>query len=282
MALGAFILANPTQAQQIKNVTVVADQPSYDGACPARITFTATINYTGSGNIQYTWLRSDGAHGPTKSLSLSGGGSQTVTTTWNIGKSYNGWQALKIISPAAYESAHAGFNLTCNGTAAAPARPAGLKPAAANGPVATVGGKPVPANGAVQSTTGSTIQIKDVQVRVDKQSYTGGCPVTLTFRATVHSTGTGVIRYTWVTSDGGSYPVVNKKLSGTGTDELTLHTWQLSKTYSGTATVKILSPAQNQSGGTSFQVTCGTRSPAPTTTLRGGPAAKPASPVHKQ
>src|SRR5215471_10864470 len=115
--LSLMLITELTLGQQVTNVSITADNPSYKGACPAKINFTAVIHYTGTGNIQYTWLRSDGAKAPTRTLQLKAGGTQTVTTSWQLGKSFSGWQALKIISPRNYESSHADFTIACNGTA---------------------------------------------------------------------------------------------------------------------------------------------------------------------
>lgn len=104
------MLAN---GQAITNVRVTLDKPSYNGACPAKITFTAVISYTGTGSIQYTWLRSDGAKAPTRTLQLKGGGTETVTTSWQLGKSFRGWQALKIISPVQFQSQNSSFSVNC-------------------------------------------------------------------------------------------------------------------------------------------------------------------------
>jgi hypothetical protein len=235
IAFGCCLLVLISRSQQIQDISVKADRPTYNGACPAKITFTATIHYSGSGTVQYTWLRSDGAHGPTRSMTLKGGGTQTINTTWQLGKSYSGWQAVKVLSPVAYESPHATFELACNGSAPAEASPAGA-----------VVGRNKPA-----------LQVKNVQVAVNKPSFTGKCPVALSFSATVHYSGSGTIRYTWVNSDGGSNGTLSKQLSGTGTDQLLPHVWQLGRSLSGSATLKIISPVQYQSTPVNFQVNCG-------------------------
>ncbi|MDP4245958.1 MAG: hypothetical protein Q8932_08930 [Bacteroidota bacterium] len=93
--------------------------------------------------------------------------------------------------------------------------------------------------------------------KVNKPSYNGACPVALSFTATVHYSGKGMIRYTWVNSDGGSNGTLSKQLSGTGTDVLPSHVWQLGRSLSGSASLKILSPVQVQSTPANFVVNCG-------------------------
>jgi hypothetical protein len=308
LALCLAATAMQTRAQQIKSVSVTADNPAYSGGCPARITFTATIHYSGSGSVQYTWLRSDGAHAPTKTIALSGSGTQTLTTYWQLGKSFQGWQALKIVSPGSYESQHADFSLACNGLPPAkgpgpvaspsranlPAGPVSTTPSHANLPAGTMSPTPsrtsmpastvTPANSRTNAPAGTAasgnsrgnvpsgpvppvaarLQVQNVQVSVDKPSYNGSCPVTVNFSAVVHFTGSGTIRYTWVTSDGGSNATFTKQLSGTGTDELDKHAWQLGKSFAGTASLKILSPVQYQSAPVRFRVGCNANQPVKT------------------
>jgi hypothetical protein len=250
---GILALTLSVTAQQIKNISITANPPSYSGSCPAKITFTATIQYSGSGTLQYTWLRSDNAHAPTRTLKLDGSGTQIVTTTWQLGKSFQGWQAVKVTSPVTYESGHAEFSLACNGTKAATPNPPVTVPNTASTPNN-------PTRGPVASPSKANIpvplQIQNAQLTVDKSNYSGKCPVGISFRATIHYTGKGTIRYTWVTSDGGSNGTITKQLSGSGTEILQPHIWQLGRTFSGSVSLKITSPVQYQSSPVSFQVNC--------------------------
>lgn len=108
--------AGVTQAQRVDRIDVSVDNRAYNGACPAKIIFKAVIHYSGAGTLQYQWVRSDGAHPPTMTIKLDGSGTRIVNTSWQLGKSYSGWEALKVISPGAFESSRAEFNMTCNGT----------------------------------------------------------------------------------------------------------------------------------------------------------------------
>jgi hypothetical protein len=111
------ITAADTQAQRVERIDLSVDHPSYNGACPAKITFKAVIHYSGAGNLQYQWLRSDGAHAPNMTIKLDGSGTRVVNTSWQLGRSNNGWEAVKILSPGSYKSPQASFNFTCNGSA---------------------------------------------------------------------------------------------------------------------------------------------------------------------
>lgn len=108
-----------TRAQRVNSIDVSVDHPSYTGACPARITFKAVIHYSGAGTLRYQWVRSDGAHPPIMTIQLDGRGTRIINTSWQlgaVGKSYSGWEAVKVLSPVSFESAHGEFNLTCTGT----------------------------------------------------------------------------------------------------------------------------------------------------------------------
>ncbi|MBS1946984.1 MAG: hypothetical protein JST47_04380 [Bacteroidetes bacterium] len=114
-----FITAQ-THAQRVNRIDVSVDHPSYSGACPAKITFKAVIHYSGAGTLRYQWARSDGAHPPIMTIQLDGSGTRVINTTWQLGaagKSYSGWEAVKVLSPGSFESSRGEFNLTCTGTA---------------------------------------------------------------------------------------------------------------------------------------------------------------------
>jgi hypothetical protein len=106
--------------QQVSNaivskVVVTADQSSFTGKCPHTVKFTATIYSTGTGTVQFKWIRSDGghqAHNP--SVTLGGTGTDTVTYEWRLGKNFQGWVAMQTITPNQVKSNNANFQITCN------------------------------------------------------------------------------------------------------------------------------------------------------------------------
>src|SRR4030042_221936 len=59
--------------------------PSFAGACPKLLNFYATITVNGPCTVTYKWERSDNAMAPTNSITFAAAGSQTVSTTWQIG-----------------------------------------------------------------------------------------------------------------------------------------------------------------------------------------------------
>lgn len=107
-------------AFEVKGATLTASPTMYEGPCPATITFNGTIAAFGKGQVQYTFLRSDGGQYPTYLLDFAGPDITQVkgiSTTWKLGgaslPSYSGWMAVKIISPNALESTKAEFAITC-------------------------------------------------------------------------------------------------------------------------------------------------------------------------
>jgi hypothetical protein len=96
------------------------DEAKVLGPCPATITFTGYITTNGPGTVTYTFTRSDGARGPAFTLAFKDAGTQAVTTTWTLGgtalAAYDGWQAIKILTPNEVESSHetGRFVLSCN------------------------------------------------------------------------------------------------------------------------------------------------------------------------
>jgi hypothetical protein len=93
--------------------TIGADPASFDGTCPKTIVFKAVITASAPCTVQYKFLRSDGTIKPAKSVVLQVSGKNIVEDTWTLGDTSSGWEAIQILFPAAYTSAHASFTLTC-------------------------------------------------------------------------------------------------------------------------------------------------------------------------
>jgi hypothetical protein len=92
---------------------VIAVTPAAEGDCPKTVLFKGRIKASAPCTVQYRFLRSDGATKPIKTVLLTAGGEGIVDDTWTLGATTTGWEALEIISPAAYTSPHASFTLTC-------------------------------------------------------------------------------------------------------------------------------------------------------------------------
>lgn len=112
------------QKFSVTDVSVKADNVNGGAPCPVTLNFTGSISTDSPGTVQYVFIRSDGATGPVQTLDFKAAGTQTVSTSWTLGDakslpSYQGWQALRIISPNAIESSHdtGSFMMNCGGSA---------------------------------------------------------------------------------------------------------------------------------------------------------------------
>jgi hypothetical protein len=94
------------------------------GACPVKITFTATVDATGGeGTVSYRWLSSDGDASPTKTLHFDRPGTITQESDWTVNPTsmptHAGWSSIELIDtpsslPDGETSARADFVFTCD------------------------------------------------------------------------------------------------------------------------------------------------------------------------
>ncbi|HXQ71307.1 MAG TPA: hypothetical protein VN844_12505 [Pyrinomonadaceae bacterium] len=112
------------QKFRVTDVSLKADNANGGGQCPVTLNFTGHISADNAGTVQYVFIRSDGATGPVQTLDFKAAGTQTVSTSWTLGDakslpSYQGWQAMRIISPNALESSHetGSFAMKCGESA---------------------------------------------------------------------------------------------------------------------------------------------------------------------
>lgn len=85
----------------------------YGPTCPYMVSFTGRINGDPGATVRYRFLRSDGASAPEEEAILSKAGSVEVSTSWTLGLSYDGWQAIEVLEPERIVSDKAFFRLTC-------------------------------------------------------------------------------------------------------------------------------------------------------------------------
>ncbi|HEU4388388.1 MAG TPA: hypothetical protein VFV34_11365 [Blastocatellia bacterium] len=98
------------------SVEAKADSYINNGPCPVTVGVGALIKANGACAVTYTFIRSDGASGPKYSVTFESAGSKIVHTTWALGRSYEGWVGIKILSPVSLESNHAAFIVDCGKT----------------------------------------------------------------------------------------------------------------------------------------------------------------------
>jgi hypothetical protein len=114
----AQVKINPSLLKRSFKVTEVvlkADDAKPVGACPITVTFHGTIAANGPGTVTYAFLRSDAALSPDNTLHFEEAGRKEVSTTWTLGKSYEGWVTIRVSAPNEIESSRStgSFVLTC-------------------------------------------------------------------------------------------------------------------------------------------------------------------------
>ena len=122
------IASGTNEEFKVTEVFLKADDGRPSGPCPLRVVFRGYITANGPGRIKYTFTRSDGANGPVHIMEFKRAGTQAVTTDWTLGDAtvlprYEGWQAVKVLSPAVVESSHetGSFALSCGSSGEVPA-----------------------------------------------------------------------------------------------------------------------------------------------------------------
>lgn len=105
---------------QVTGVEFAAEQSQYAGPCPLTVKFSGRIKASGTGQVTYTFVRSDGTTSSVHTMDFSGDGEQPVSDTWTLGTterlaSHTGWQKLKVLSPNVVEtsSESGAFSVEC-------------------------------------------------------------------------------------------------------------------------------------------------------------------------
>jgi len=83
----------------VTKVAISADNANYSGSCPHTFNLSAEITSTREGKVTYYWERSDGTKTALQSLEFSGAGKRTVTSTFEISSSFDGWVRIYIDHP---------------------------------------------------------------------------------------------------------------------------------------------------------------------------------------
>jgi hypothetical protein len=106
----------PQAPAKVTGFVPSASPKTFNGGCPATITFTSVINANQYPVMaQYQWERSDGATGQKQSVQLTAKG-QTVSDTWQLGgkgERLSVWEKVHVLSPNDLSSGHAAARITC-------------------------------------------------------------------------------------------------------------------------------------------------------------------------
>jgi hypothetical protein len=117
LAVLTFVTAGATDANaaSVIGVSLRAERLAMRSSCPTTVDFHGSITMNGRGTVKYTFERSDGATAPVYTLYFPSAGSKEVSTSWTLGRSYSGYQKLRVIAPNSVESSESRFNLNCGG-----------------------------------------------------------------------------------------------------------------------------------------------------------------------
>jgi tetratricopeptide (TPR) repeat protein len=110
------VRARPEPAAfRVTAATLQAEPREYSGPVPARILFRGKITTDGPGTVHYTFLRSDGARGPTFTLIFDRAGTKEVSTGWvgGAGSKLEFWEILKVQAPNEVISDKAHVKIEC-------------------------------------------------------------------------------------------------------------------------------------------------------------------------
>ncbi len=110
--------ATPTTAPGVVNIeTSVSPSGTVHSCSATTFNFSAKIYTNAATTITYTWVRSDGATGSSQTLTFSGAGMQTVTTSWTLtrtsGTQFTGWERIHVTAPNDALSNTGDFTLAC-------------------------------------------------------------------------------------------------------------------------------------------------------------------------
>ncbi|GGP86201.1 hypothetical protein [Streptosporangium pseudovulgare] len=144
-------VANPLPARPGEPLTVAAAldarPPVHSGACPATVTFTATIQVSRTpARVGYQWIDSVTGESLPESMHFAAGGprSRQVSLPLGVGNSTSGWKAVHILSPNGHDSARAAYAVTCRTTPQSPSPSATPTPTPTPTPTGPPAGKPEP------------------------------------------------------------------------------------------------------------------------------------------
>jgi len=131
------LVAHPAWARDY-GATLSAVPSTYSGNCPTKINFKGSVTAARAGKVQYRFIRSDQAIAPVHTLNFNRAGTRKVSTSWQIGRSYSGWQAIELLYPTSLKSNEARFTIRCGAPAAPIVQEAPEKPALRVVPPATI------------------------------------------------------------------------------------------------------------------------------------------------
>jgi hypothetical protein len=103
------------EARPLVQAEVIAQPGVYAGRLPATIRFRGLIAVGQPCEVQYAFVRSNGAMGPVQSLRFPRRGAREVFDEWTLLRDHVGWAAIQILSPIEVASNRAPFEVRSGG-----------------------------------------------------------------------------------------------------------------------------------------------------------------------
>lgn len=162
------------------SATAGVSPSNYTSDCPGTFDLSGAITANGASTVTYRWERNDGVASPTKTLTFTGAGSQTVTHSWQIDATGSFWVWIHVLTPIDRTSGVAYFTNRCGSATAATA---GVSPASYSGDCP----------GAFDCSADITAGAGTVTYRWERSDGSTGTTGTLSFG----SAGTQAVTDTW-------------------------------------------------------------------------------------
>ncbi|MFI6178715.1 hypothetical protein ACIA8R_24490 [Nonomuraea sp. NPDC051191] len=263
-----YDVVNPLPAQPdrplVAAASVQASPSRHDGACPATVTFTATIQVSRTpAKVGYQWIDSATGEGAVESMYFAGGGprSRQVTLPLAVGTSTAGWRAVRILNAGGHDSGRASYDVTCRVTPGPePTRTPTPKPTLTPTPTPTTSSTPRP-------TTTSEPPAQQPQAAITALTpgdYQGYCDEPVAYQATGRLTlpaGPAASVGYWWSLDGAEWQhqTVSFPAAGqTRTQDVTA-AWSLDQSKTGTHKLALTTrPASAQAAERTFALSCTT------------------------
>ena len=145
----------------VTSITANIDPLTFTGVCPKTFTFYVTITANGAGTVTYRWERNDGRNSDPQSVTFYGAGTKTTTIQSDLSGTSSGWYRAHVLAPNDTASDRVNYTLNC----------------------------------------ASASLVTGIVMNVDPNIYSGPCPTTVNFWATITASGPGPVTYRWERSD---------------------------------------------------------------------------------
>lgn len=117
-ALASVLPAGPQFVKKggnvrVTQVTVTATPESFSGSCPAKVTYTARISASGSGEVRYRWLLSGNPLSLINKTYFKRSSSKVIKITKEYNTNGTYWASLEVVSPNSMTSNRATCRVIC-------------------------------------------------------------------------------------------------------------------------------------------------------------------------